>query len=95
MSDFNFDEWAELYENDPLEFERRRTAILNAEILKAPEEHRAMLRVLQMECDAIRAVNSPLEATIKISKMMTDRLTILKGQLTALREVCEDINDPE
>ncbi len=95
MLNFDFDEWADLYENNPVEFERRRAELLNAEIMKAPEDHRAMLRVLQMECDAIRAVNSPLEATIKISKMMTDRLTILKGQLTALREICEDINDPE
>lgn len=93
MVNISFDEWAALYKADPVEFERRRKELIDLEILKAPIEHRDMLRVLQTECDAIRAVYDPLQSTIKMSDMMVDRLNKLKAPLTQLRQLCEDINE--
>jgi len=94
MTNFSFDEWANLYEANPAEFERKRKELLEAEIMKAPPEHRPMLRVLQMECDAIRAVSSPMEATVEFSKMAAKKLKELKTPLTQLRQICEDIIEP-
>jgi len=95
MTKFSFDEWAKLYESDPIEFEHRRTEFLEAEILKAPVDHRNNLRMLQMQCNAIRETMSPEEATAEMSKMMVAKLGELKTSLTQLRSICEDIINPE
>jgi len=91
MTTFDFDEWANLYENDPNEFEKKRKKILEAEILKAPIENRNKLRLLQIECDAIREVMHPLEATQMMLTKAQDILRTIKGPLTQLRAECEDI----
>lgn len=90
MTEFSFDEWARLYKTDPAEFDRKRKEFLDLEISKAPEKYRDILRVLQTECNAIRKVNTPLDATIEISAMMEERLSRLKAPLTQLRSICED-----
>ena len=92
MTEFNFDEWAELYKSDPEEFENKRRELLEAEIMKAPIEHRNDLRVIQLECDIVSLTNTPLNATIKLSEMMVERLNRLKAPLTRLREIAEDID---
>jgi hypothetical protein len=91
MNNFSFDEWTKLYETNPEEFERKRKNLLEAEILKAPVENRSKLRLLQMECDAIRASMTPIEATIEMTKMAAKTLQELKTPLTQLRAICEDI----
>lgn len=93
MYEFNFDEWAALYRENPEEFERKRKQVIEAEILKAPVEHRAQLRILQMDCDGIRQAMPPLEATVEMSKLMINKLNELKAPLTQLREIYEDINE--
>lgn len=92
MNKIDFDQWATLYSENPEEFERRRKELIEREILNAPIEHRAKLRILQVECDAIRQSMSPLEATVEMSKMMVNKLNELRAPLTQLREICEDIN---
>lgn len=94
MSDFDFDEWAKLYETDPEAFERKRKELLEQTIMKAPVENRAMLRIIQMECDSIHQTMDPMEATVAISEMMIKKLNQLKAPLTALREIAEDISNP-
>jgi hypothetical protein len=91
MITFNFDEWADLYKNDPSEFERKRKEVLETEILKAPIKNRNKLRLLQIECDAIREVMHPLEATHMMLTKAQDMLRTIKGPLTQLRAECEDI----
>lgn len=91
MYKFDFDEWANLYESDPAAFERKRKEVLEEEILKAPIENRAMLRLIQLECDAARQALDPMQATIAISEMMIHKLNQLKAPITALREIVEDI----
>ena len=78
MSDFNFDEWANLAKNFPEEFEQKRKEALEKEIMKAPLEKRNALRMLQMECDAYHNNMKPLEALGEISKMMHSKLEELK-----------------
>ena len=94
MSNFSFDEWSKLYESDPIAFENKRKELLEAEILKAPVEQRGKLRLIQMECDAIRTSMSPIEATIEMTQMATKKLQELKTPLTQLRAMCEDIGQP-
>jgi hypothetical protein len=92
MTEFIFDEWTELYKNNPVEFENKRRELLAAEIMKVPVEHRNNLRILQLECDMIRLANNPLDATIEFTKMMQDRANRLATSLDELRSICEDID---
>ena len=93
MINFNFDEWVDLYKNDPGEFERKRKEILEAEILKAPIKNRNKLRLLQIECDAIREIMNPLDAAQAMLIRAQDSLKTIKTPLTQLRAECEDIAD--
>ncbi len=90
MSNFNFDEWASLYKNYPEEFERKRAAILESEILKAPVERRNKLRMLQLECDAYHSSMTPLAATVAISQLMDEKLNELKTNIELLKT---DVNN--
>lgn len=92
MIEFNFDEWVELYKLDPIEFENKRQALLEAEIMKAPEEQRNSLRSLQLECDIVSLTNTPLDATIYMSKMMRDRADSLIIPITELKNIIKDID---
>ena len=74
MSDFNFDEWANLAKNFPEEFEQKRKEVLEKEIMKAPIKNRENLRMLQMECDAYHFGMEPLAALGKIGTMMHEKL---------------------
>ena len=78
MSDFNFDEWANLAKNFPEEFEQKRKEVLEKEIMKAPIKNRENLRMLQMECDAYHFGMEPLAALGKIGSLMHSKLEELK-----------------
>lgn len=90
MTNFNFDEWVDLYRKDPVAFENKRKEILESLIMGSSERNRPMLRLIQLECDAIRQTTDPLSATIEISRMMVERLNRLKAPITELREILED-----
>jgi hypothetical protein len=91
MSDFNFDEWANLYKNYPEEYERKRKEVLEKEIMKAPLERRNNLRMLQMECDAYHFGMEPLAGLAEISKLMHGRLEMLKDEFIELAIVAGEI----
>ena len=93
MDKFSFDEWSTLYSTNPAEYERRRAELLNANIMTAPVEHRNAMRMIQLECDTIRAMYPPLEATVKIAELMVAKLKDLRANLTQLREMVEDSNE--
>lgn len=95
MDKFSFDEWAELYATDPAEYERRRAEYLNETILAAPVEQRAAMRMIQLECDTIRSMYPPLEATRRIAELMISKLKDLRARLTELREMVEDSNEDQ
>jgi hypothetical protein len=94
MDKFSFDYWSSLYDTNPAEYERQRTEYLNQHIMNAPVEYRNAMRLVQLECDTIRQLYSPMEATVKIAELMAEKLKNLKANLTELREIVEDSNDP-
>jgi hypothetical protein len=93
MTDFDFDEWSELFSKDPAEFERRRAAVLESVIRTAPVEMRAKLRMLQMECDGIRQAMPALDAAKEMSKMMTDKVFELQDSMLDLAIAVKNFDD--
>ena len=83
---FDFDQWSSLAARDPDGFERRRTALLDALISRAPAHRQASLRRLQWRIDSERRrCGSDLGACLKLSGMMWDRVVGPSGLLDALR----------
>jgi hypothetical protein len=83
---FDFDQWSSLAANDPDAFERRRAALLDALISRAPTHRQASLRRLQWRIDAERQRSgSDLGACLKLSEMMWERVLGPTGLLEALR----------
>jgi len=69
--EFDFDTWAKLSREAPVEFERRREAILRKTIDSAPVEHRQRLDGLQFQIDSERQRSgSALGACLKLNSMM-------------------------
>lgn len=85
MSDF-FQEWSDLYKNDPVEYERRRTESIEQVISSAPEHSQLKLRQLQWKLDVIHQTRNPLAATIAMSKMMWESVEVMKTGLMTLSE---------
>lgn len=81
----NFDEWVELYKNDPVEFEKKRRAIISQQINSAPPQIRDKLYALQAEIEIIRAkTKDPLETTKQIMKMLDKQSEDLEQALKKL-----------
>lgn len=93
MDKIDFEYWANLYATDPVEYEKQRVQLLEQHILSAPVEHRNSMRMIQLECDTIRQMYPPLEATVKIAELMVENLKVLRARMTELREMIEDSND--
>lgn len=81
---FNFDEWAQLYKDDPAEFERRRKAIITETIAAAPPAQQLKLHQLQWKLDAIHTTNTPIGAMLKMQQMMWESFLNMNDQLNAL-----------
>ena len=84
-SDFDFDQFVALSAQDPEEFERRRSALIEANISAAPEHLQKRLRHMQCRADLVRdSAHSPLDATYKLSTMMWDSVTGPRGLIESL-----------
>jgi hypothetical protein len=69
----NFEEWAELAENNPEEFEARRLRKIEVFFNGVPPERQQRLKGLQWQVDQARKLaHSPLASCIAISSMMLD-----------------------
>lgn len=91
MANLSFDELSELYKSDPIAFEKKRKELIDEVIMSAPVDKRAKLRILQMECDAIRETHSEIEATEEISRMMIAKANELIAPLEQLRSIIKDL----
>jgi hypothetical protein len=81
-TEINFDEWKELAEKDPAEFERKRKNVIEKFIARVPPEKQQELRELQVIIDAERQLaESPLEACRKITRMMLEQVSKEGGLL--------------
>ena len=92
MNKFEFDKWAELFKTDPNTFEIKRKQIIESAISEAPIEHRAKLRLLQLQCDAMRQSMSPLESTEKMTQMSIEKLNELRVPLENLVDSVNSLN---
>ena len=80
MDDFDFDEWALLARTAPDEFEQRRRALIEIEILRSDNVHR--MRGLQWRIDIERArARNPMDACVRLSNMMWDSFIDLNHAL--------------
>ncbi len=93
MDQFDFDDWALLYKTNPGEFERKRKELLSAVIASAPVESRAILRVIQQECDILHETLDPMHATVEMSKMMAVKVSQLVPHLSSLQDIINDLGN--
>lgn len=85
--DFNFKEWADLYEVDPEAYERRRGAVLEHFIQSAEPERRLALEqtLFRIEMSRKRS-KTPLKTALEASNMMWESFGKLREQLEILQE---------
>jgi hypothetical protein len=82
--DFDFDKWAKLAQEDPVEFERQREATLRATIAAAPSEHRQRLEGLQFRLNIERdRSGSALGSCLRLNSLMWAGFYRLRKQLNA------------
>ncbi len=71
----DFNDWAEMARQDPAGFEAMRLAAIDEFIDNAPAEQRDRLRKLQWRIDQERRLaRTPMNACIRISRMMWDNI---------------------
>jgi hypothetical protein len=88
MSNFNFEELAELYQNNPEEFEKKRMSMLEAFIESAPEDHQHSLRQTLFRIEMTRKTSkSPLQSALNASKLMWESYGKLRDVLEEAAEV--------
>ena len=94
VGDYDFDELVVLSKQDPEEFERRRSALIEANISAAPKRLQQRLRHMQCRADLVReSAHTPLDATYKLSTMMWDSVTGPRGLLESLNAFLQGDRD--
>lgn len=88
IGDKTFDEWAELAKSDPAAFEKMRLAAIDRCIEDLPKAQQERMRRLQWRIEQERRMaRTPLNACLRISRMMWDSIlgnTGLQKRLTEL-----------
>lgn len=85
----DFDHWARLAREQPLEFERQRRALIRRTIAQADSGSRDRLRRLQWRVDMERDRSAdPLASCIRIYRMMWASFAGERGLVSALRTAC-------
>ncbi len=89
-SRIDFDEWADLANNNPDEFEQRRQNCIEQFIDGVPISRQRRLRGLQFRIDMERKkARTPLGACIKLSSMMWDAVTGDNGLVSTVKLLVE------
>lgn len=89
----SFDELVKMYKDSPDALESLRLSLIEEVILSAPEEKRLRLRGLQFQIDAQRSMaKNPIDATIRISRMLQDSFVKLRAALESVQGVT--VNKP-
>ncbi len=69
----DFEQWAQLAQQDPDTFEQLRQRLLEAYISRASSTHQDRLRRLQWRIDRLREqASNPMSACVQISNLMWD-----------------------
>lgn len=90
-SQFDFDDWAELYKDNPQEFEIRRSAALMFEVARGSSKQRTDAYAM-LESFERRAEGCDTQQRLKLSaSMMTDSLGELSTELMMLRLAIQNL----
>lgn len=75
IAERDFEDWAEMAKQDPASFEQMRLAAIDEYIESVPAGQRERLRRLQWRIDQERRLaRTPMNACIRISRMMWDNI---------------------
>ncbi len=85
FDDFNFDDWADLYREDPVAFEARRQAVLAMTLAKAPLEQAEPVRNLLREYDRRVEGLSDRQRIETATMMAVESMNELAERLQTLR----------
>lgn len=78
VDDMLFDDWAELHERDPEEFEACRDQAIALFIARSTPKQAEICRKLQREIDwVIRSANDGHEIQLKLQSMLLDQLEFM------------------
>lgn len=87
MTNFDFKEWADLYQVDPVAFEQRREAVLEGYVASVdPEARQALEQTLFRIRMTRERSKSPLQAAIESSKLMWESFGKLREQVEILEQ---------
>jgi hypothetical protein len=87
MTHFDFKEWADLYQVDPVAFEQRREAVLEGYVASVDSEHRLALEQTLFKIRMIRQRSkSPLQSAMESSKLMWESFGKLREQVQKLEQ---------
>jgi len=88
---WDFDEWARLAREQPVEFERRRRTLIRHTIAQADTVSRDRLRCLQWRIDMERDRSvDALASCVRIYRMMWSSFAGQRGLVSALQTACGD-----
>lgn len=93
-SEFDFDDWAGLYLENPEEFESRRQAVLMIEMTRGSAEHAATARRLLEFYEQAARGRSPEQRMIIANNMMMESAHQLSAELRLLMQALEALESP-
>ncbi|MCR2746945.1 DUF3135 domain-containing protein [Limnobacter parvus] len=87
MTHFDFKEWADLYQVDPIAFEQRREAVLEGYVASVDPERRLALEQTLFKIRMVRQRSkSPLQSAMESSKLMWESFGKLREQVNKLEQ---------
>lgn len=88
VTNFQFDDWMQLAEKDPAEFENKRQRLIEEVISNSPREFAHRLRQLQWKIDMERKRSkNSLASCVRIYSMMLEKTYGKNGLLDKLQEL--------
>ena len=91
----DFEQWAQLAQQDPHTFEQLRHRLLEAYISRASSSHQERLRRLQWRIDRLRdQASNPMSACVEISNLMWETFDEL-GKAYKNPDACQSQKSPK
>ena len=93
--EFDFDDWAGLYLENPAEFESRRQAVLMIEMTRRSPEHADAARVLLESFEKAAKGRTPEQRMLIASTMMMESAHQMSAELQLLLQALESVETPQ
>lgn len=86
-SDFDFDQWSRMAQEEPEKFESMRRQLIDDLIAQAPKHFKPRMISLQWQVDQVRKqASNPMDTCLQISQKMWNNVHGENGLLSALQE---------